>query len=91
MKNTGDEPVVAATRLILYGTTACHLCEIAQQLLEQHNTEVASIIYAVSDISESDDLFARYGVRIPVLRRADGAELDWPFSPSQLAAFVPSE
>jgi hypothetical protein len=42
------------------------------------------------DISTSDRLFERYGVRIPVLRHPDGRELGWPFSEADLAAFLAS-
>lgn len=42
------------------------------------------------DISESQMLFERYGVRIPVLQHPDNRELEWPFSPSQLQAFLSS-
>jgi hypothetical protein len=42
------------------------------------------------DISESDALFERYGVRIPVLQHPDGRELNWPFSQAQLRAFLAS-
>ncbi len=69
--------------LTLFGTSACHLCELAEALLEQ-----ASLDYEAVDISESDALFERYGVTIPVLRREDGAELNWPFDAAALAAFV---
>jgi hypothetical protein len=40
------------------------------------------------DISESDVLFARYGVTIPVLQHPDGRELNWPFSAPQLRDFL---
>ena len=73
---------------VLYGTSACHLCEVAEEMLEQHNALVTQVEYRKCDISESDDLFQRYGVRIPVLQRADGAELDWPFSAQQLKLFL---
>ena len=76
-----------ALDLILYGTSACHLCEVAEALLQQQqNTHTFN--YIKCDISESDDLFTRYGVRIPVLRRDDGAELGWPFNTSDLDAFL---
>jgi hypothetical protein len=74
--------------LVLYGTTACHLCEVAEGLLEQHCSHADQITYIKIDISESDELFHRYGIRIPVLRRADGVELDWPFSAQQLALYL---
>ncbi|MBT3411514.1 MAG: glutaredoxin family protein, partial [Halieaceae bacterium] len=40
------------------------------------------------DVSESDVLFERYGLTIPVLKREDDAELNWPFDAARLAAFV---
>ncbi|GAB5340169.1 hypothetical protein PFUM301598_46370 [Pseudomonas fluorescens] len=41
------------------------------------------------DITEPVDLTEVYGLRIPVLRRVDtGAELDWPFDPEQIVAFL---
>lgn len=42
------------------------------------------------DISASDLLFERYGLRIPVLQHPDSRELNWPFSPGQLQAFLSS-
>ena len=73
--------------LILYGTSACHLCEVAEALILQRQ-KAGTLAYIKCDISESDELFARYGVRIPVLQRADGVELDWPFSALDLEVFL---
>ena len=72
----------------LYGTSACHLCEIAEQMLaaEARAGRVSAVEQV--DISDSEELFKRYGVRIPVLRHPDGRELDWPFKPEELAAFL---
>lgn len=69
--------------LTLYGTSACHLCELAAGLLE-----AAAVDFEEVDISESDALFARYGLSIPVLRREDGQELNWPFDEEALARFL---
>ena len=77
-----------AGELVLYGTSACHLCEVAQEMLDHYSAHSIQISYTKCDISESDDLFHRYGIRIPVLQRGDGAELDWPFSAQQLALFL---
>ncbi|QFU76154.1 glutaredoxin family protein [Halioglobus maricola] len=67
----------------LFGTSACHLCELAEALLAQRGMAFEHV-----DISESDELFERYGTTIPVLRREDGAELNWPFDQEMLAAFL---
>lgn len=74
--------------LVLYGTDACHLCDLAEQMLQHRAVGTAPLVYQKSDISLSDDLFERYGLRIPVLRHASGKELDWPFSEVQLDEFV---
>ncbi len=42
------------------------------------------------DVSESDGLFHRYGLRIPVLQHPDKRELDWPFSQLELSDFLRS-
>jgi len=70
--------------LTLYGTGACHLCEIAAELLDALGAD-----YTEVDISDSEALFARYGLTIPVLRRADGAELNWPFDADAVQRFLP--
>lgn len=69
--------------ITLYGTSACHLCEMAREMLESTGVNFIEV-----DIADSDELFERYGVTIPVLRRGDGQELNWPFSEVSLAAFL---
>ena len=73
---------------VLYSTSACHLCELAEALLLPLVAQGTSI--AVDDVSESDALFHRYGTRIPVLRHvATGRELDWPFDLEAAAGLLP--
>jgi hypothetical protein len=67
----------------LYATDGCHLCEDAMELLEALSLPVQYI-----DIADDDELSARYGLRIPVLRRDDGAELDWPFAEAEIRRFI---
>ncbi len=71
-------------KLILYGTTFCHLCEQAESVLQKSEVNAEHV-----DIAEDDDLLERYGTRIPVLRREDsGEELGWPFDESTLRLFL---
>ena len=78
------------TRLILYSTSACHLCEQALELLRASQTQQMSIDEV--DISESEQLFERYGVLIPVLRRVDtGTELNWPFTSQDIAKLLSAD
>jgi glutaredoxin len=70
--------------LILYSTWGCHLCQQAEQLLQQVAPDVA---YKVIDIVDDEAAFARYRVTIPVLRVGD-KELSWPFDAAQLATWL---
>jgi glutaredoxin len=76
--------------LTLYGTEGCHLCEEAEQLLQQWLTHMPGQFELVTvDIVGDDALFERYGVRIPViLHRDSGRELGWPFDIGALDAFL---
>ncbi len=77
-------------QFIVYGTSACHLCEIAEEMLQAQRRAGSDFAFDTVDISESDALFERYGVLIPVLQHPDGRELHWPFAPEQLKLFLTS-
>ncbi|HEY8354025.1 MAG TPA: glutaredoxin family protein [Methylophilaceae bacterium] len=78
----------AANQFILYGTSACHLCE---QALEALSSLKYDIELTMTDVSENDLLLERYGLRIPVLRHSmSGNELNWPFGPDELCRFLDS-
>ncbi len=69
--------------ITLYGTSCCHLCEQAEEILREAGVEAEHV-----DIADDDALLEKYGTRIPVLRRADGAELGWPFDGGAVASFI---
>jgi len=69
--------------LTLYGTSFCHLCDDAVTVLQ---TAGVSALWV--DVADDDALTERYGVRIPLLRRADGAELGWPFDAAAVRRFA---
>lgn len=63
-------------KLILLGTSACHLCEQAEELLQQ-----LDIAYEKIDIAEQEQWQERYAIKIPVLLISEGQwELCWPFT-----------
>ena len=69
--------------LTLFGTTACHLCEHCLSLTQP--LAASGVQVRQVDIVEDNQLYERYQLRIPVLRREDtGAELDWPFELADL-------
>jgi hypothetical protein len=76
------------SNLTLYTTEGCHLCEAAQALLVARRQAQPTLAWEAVDIANDDALFERYGWSIPVLRRADGRELAWPFDAKALADFL---
>ncbi len=78
------------TKLILYGTEGCHLCDeaeiIVNRLLESSPTQ---FVLEQSDIALDEELMELYGVRIPVIKKSlSGKELGWPFDEHQLSDFL---
>jgi glutaredoxin len=68
----------------LYGTEFCHLCDEAEAILREIGIAAIHV-----DIAEDEELFEKYGVRIPVLRRDDtGSELGWPFDAAAVERFL---
>jgi glutaredoxin len=67
-----------STRLTLYATAACHLCERAEALLASM-PELRRCELRIVDISTSQELLERYAESIPVLT-CKGRELRWPFN-----------
>ena len=61
---------------ILLGTSACHLCEQAEELLQQ-----LDIVYEKIDIAEQEQWQEHYAIKIPVLiNTQEQQELCWPFT-----------
>ncbi|MCL1137153.1 glutaredoxin family protein [Shewanella pneumatophori] len=70
--------------VILYHTDACHLCELAADLLNQ-----ANVPYSMIDICDDQSLAEQYGIRIPVVKLVETqTELNWPFDLEALAEFL---
>ena len=73
-------------QLTLYVKPGCHLCEEAREVLAMTGLYPQVI---ERDISRDSALQDAYGMRIPVLARADtGEELSWPFGLPDVRQFV---
>jgi hypothetical protein len=70
-------------KLTLYTTSACHLCELAEQQLV-NITKAYDLDISQIEISHDDTLIERYGIRIPVIKFANGDELNWPFEQADI-------
>ena len=72
-------------RLTLYQRDDCHLCDLALEVLAQARIPDFDSVF----IDDDDDLEARYGERVPVLRHQETArELNWPFDAPTVAAWL---
>lgn len=72
-------------RLILFGTSGCHLCEEAEVIV---NACVPDGVETV-DIAEQEQWQERYAVRIPVLYDLETKqELGWPFDRAEVGEFI---
>ena len=74
--------------LILYQRDDCPLCDHALAVLAAARAPDFESVW----IDEDAGLERRYGARVPVLRdEGSGSELDWPFDPDAVRAFVRGE
>jgi hypothetical protein len=62
----------------------CSLCDMAAQMLHDLSVEPSDTRY----VDDDDALESAYGWHVPVLRRADGEELRWPFDGVKLRRFL---
>lgn len=75
---------------VLYHTEACHLCELAEAVIQN-----VSAHYPMSwrkvDIANDDALVEAYGIRIPVLIDMNSREeIGWPFDEQALYDWLTS-
>lgn len=74
--------------LILYSTSGCHLCELAEAQLEEAR-ETYDFQWVWTEIADCERLMEQYSVRIPVVMEPEtGQELSWPFDQAQLQSWL---
>lgn len=74
--------------LLLYGTTNCHLCEQALEMLESLSEQYGVKVTFI-DIVDDDHLFEQYQLTIPVVKNpiTQGTCL-WPFDGKDLEQLI---
>ncbi|MCS4278706.1 hypothetical protein M2412_000667 [Stenotrophomonas rhizophila] len=68
----------------MYQRDDCQLCDQALAVLAQARVADLDSVF----IDDDTALEARYGRRVPVLRDAQGRELDWPFDVAAVEAWI---
>ncbi len=83
---------MTVTYFYLFTTSGCHLCEQAEALLHGLLKDTQQLQF--EEISTSDELMHKYGIRIPVLGAYTAAgewqELRWPFGVAEITTFIAS-
>ena len=80
------EPTVGRLRGLWQPTNGrlYRLCDQALAVLAQARVPGLDSVFVDDDAA----LEARYGLRVPVLRDAQGRELDWPFDVAAVEAWI---
>jgi glutaredoxin len=73
----------------LYGKPGCHLCERAEEMVEDLSSEYAISLQTL-DITSDPALFERYRYEIPVITLADGRSLGGRIDRAELREFFQS-
>jgi hypothetical protein len=77
--------------LLLFGTGGCHLCEQAEEIIQECLLSDYDKVIELIDIAEQEHWQARYAVRIPVLYDPlSQRELAWRFELADVRAFIQS-
>ena len=75
--------------LLLLGTSGCHLCEQAEEIILQSRIIHPHWVVELIDIAEQSEWQEKYAIRIPVLYHPDSqSDIGWPFDIVQLQAFI---
>ncbi|WP_262966805.1 glutaredoxin family protein [Methylobacter psychrophilus] len=77
------------TQLLLLGTSGCHLCEQAEEIINACLPDNLGVRIEIIDIAEQDQWQEKYAIRIPVLYHPETQkELGWPFEKTQVIQFI---
>lgn len=80
---------LSAMKYLLLGTSGCHLCELAEELIRECLVVKADITVELIDIAEQTQWQADYSTLIPVLLHTPtNKSLNWPFTKDDVKTFI---
>jgi len=75
-------------RALLLGTSGCHLCELAEQIINDHLSCNQTWLIDIIDIAEQEQWQTEFALLIPVLYHPESqTKLGWPFDVQQVNLF----
>jgi hypothetical protein len=77
-------------RLVLLGTSGCHLCEQAMLIINAYlSGQWDRLVVEPIDIAEQEQWQEKYAIHIPVLYHPETQkELGWPFAQTNIEEFI---
>jgi hypothetical protein len=76
-------------KYLLLGTSGCHLCELAEELLNECLVSDPDSKVALIDIAEHTQWQTDYATLIPVLLHEQSTKsLTWPFTKDDILTFI---
>jgi sulfur relay (sulfurtransferase) DsrF/TusC family protein len=79
--------LIMKNEITLYGTSACHLCEEAFEII-QPTALANNLTITHIDIADDDALMEEFGLYIPVVTAPNGEFLRWPFDTNLFDTFL---
>jgi Glutaredoxin-like domain (DUF836) len=76
-------------RLLLLGTSGCHLCEQAELIINDCSANNLGLTIEIIDIAAQEQWQEQYAIRIPVLYHPETKkDLGWPFDQMHVKEFI---
>lgn len=74
---------------LLLGTQGCHLCELAEQIINESRIVRTDFFFKIIDIAEQTQWQADFATLIPVLLHVKTHHfLNWPFTQDDVLTFI---
>ncbi len=75
-------------RVVLLGTSDCHLCELAEHIINDYLSSNQTWLIERIDIAEQEQWQEQFALLIPVLYHPESQkQLGWPFDLQQVNLF----
>ncbi len=76
-------------KYLLLGTAGCHLCELAEGLIAECQTDKSNNSVELIDIAEQTQWQEDFAINIPVLLHPESGQfIHWPFSKEDILTFI---
>lgn len=76
-------------KYLLLGTSGCHLCGQAEELIEKWRSDREDFTVELIDIAEQTQWQQDFATRIPVLLHQESQHyINWPFTQDDVRTFI---